>query len=232
MATISVAPTQAVTVQLVTAPAGATIAVSEGIPGPVGPAGTPGIDGLSGEDGLDASVYTDAVDPGQLVADRALFSSTTAPVSQKLVLSYFTAARAETWTNANVVTGATVPSAITLSRLGLYVVDSATEDLTLVASTVNDTALFATQSSLRTKAFAIPYNSSKGARYALGILVVATTCPNFLATASGGVAAITAAEKGIKPRQTGELAGQADLPSTITNSALATADRLYYGRLS
>lgn len=232
MATISVAPSQAVTVQLVTTTAGATVAVSEGIPGPIGPSGTPGIDGLPGRDGLSAAEYTDAVNPGQLTGPRPDFSSTTAPVSQKLVLSYFTAARAELWTYVSAVTGATVPNTITLARVGLYAVDSTNEDLTLVASTVNDTALFATQSSLRTKALAVAYASAEGARYALGILVVATTCPNFLTTAAGGVAAVTAAEKGIKPRLTAELAGQADLPTTIANSALATADRLYYGRLS
>ena len=232
MPTISVAPAQAVTVQLVTAPAGATIAVSEGVPGPTGPAGTPGIDGTPGQDGLSASEYIDAVNPGQLTGPRSDFSSTSAPVSQKLVLSYFTAARAETWTNASAITGGTVPNTITLSRFGLYAVSADNEDLTLVASSVNDTALFATQSSLRTKAFAIPYVSAEGARYALGILIVATTCPNFVTTAPGGVAAITAVEKAVKPRLTGEIAGQADLPSTIANSALATADRLYYGRLS
>ena len=232
MPTIGVEAAQNITVQLVTAPTAPTISITEGVPGPRGLTGPQAVDGNDGEDAPHPSEYVDRVNPGQLTGSRDTFTSTAAPASQKLVLTYFTAARQEIWTSASVITGTTVPNTITLGRIGLYAVDATTEDLTLVAATVNDTALFATQSSLRTKAFAVAIASSVDSRYALGILVVATTTPNFVTCGAGGVAAVTAAEKGIKPRMTAELAGQADLPSTVANSALATADRSFYGRLS
>lgn len=171
---------------------------------------------------------------GESTCPRFLLASTSnAPATQALCLTYFTARRTETITQCRITTGSgTTPGAITsLSRVGVYS-EAGNGDLTLVASTVNDTSLFATNSTEYTKSFASSFSKTAGTRYAVGILIVSTnTLPTFVGphpTSSSAVGAIY----GRSPRIAAQFTGQTDLPSPISNASLTfPGPRMAYAEL-
>ncbi len=129
--------------------------------------------------------------------------------SGNLRLAYFTAPRAEVWTQVGWV-GGTVAAAATpsLVRWGLYTVAS-NGDLTLVASTPNDTALFAVASAVGAKSFSVAYAAVAGQRYAIGVLVVSGVAIPSIQGVSLNQATVQAS---LSPRITGVIPAQADLP--------------------
>jgi hypothetical protein len=129
--------------------------------------------------------------------------------SGNLRLAYFTAPRAEVWTQVGWVGGTVAAAATpTLVRWGLYSV-AANGDLTLVASTPNDTTLFAVASAVGAKSFSVAYAAVAGQRYAIGILVVSGVAIPSIQGVSLNQATVQAS---LAPRITGVIPAQADLP--------------------
>lgn len=102
-------------------------------------------------------------------------------VVNQLVVTYVTPLRNITVQNFNMVTSAALTgTGITAIRMGLFTA-AANGDVTLVAESANDTALFATGNTLYTKAFdtarGLPasYAMTRGTRYAVGVAIIATT---------------------------------------------------------
>lgn len=138
--------------------------------------------------------------------------------NQSLRLAYFTAQKTETINNARVATANTAAGATpTLIRIGLYTV-AANGDITLVASTANDTTLLATQNTSYTKALSAPYLKVAGRRYAAGLLVVTgATAP----TVVGANTAINGTEAGLSPKLGGLVSSQSDLPASVAAASVA-----------
>lgn len=126
----------------------------------------------------------------------------------------FVARKTETITQVRLITGNTAAAATpTLCKIGVYSVD-ATGNLTLVASTANDTTLFAAASTTYTRTFAASFTKTAGTRYSVIVLVVTTaTAPNFQ-----GLGAST--ENGLLPMAATRLTAQTDLPGTIAVGSL------------
>lgn len=127
-------------------------------------------------DGVDEWALTD----GQESMPRGAIASSGSGVgaAQRLSLTYFRAKRNRAVTQVAARTGATAASGVTLARLALYTV-AADGALTLVASTANDTTLFAATFTKYTKALQAGYSFVAGQLYASGVLVDATTLPTF-----------------------------------------------------
>lgn len=177
-----------------------------------------------------AAQVSDPLASGQEVFPRSMIlGNSLASTTQNLRMTYFTARKSETSSQVRVVSGATAAGATpTLCRVGLYTVDG-NDDATLVASIANDTTLFAAANTAYTRSWTTPYALVAGQRYAVGILVVTSaTAPTF-----SGTPLITgaAAEAAIKPRMTGTLTGQADLPSTASSASMAASANRYYGAI-
>lgn len=144
--------------------------------------------------------------------------------TQSMRLTYFTAVRDEVVTRIEISTGSTAAAATpTICRMGLYTVAS-NGDLTLVASTPNDTTLFAAATTVYSKALSASYTLQKGQRYAFGILVVtAVATPTFY-----GNGQIPAAIAAYNPRISGVVAGQADLPASVANASITTTSQVFF----
>lgn len=167
----------------------------------------------------------DQINPGVGTISRETFSSNTnvalGTASGNLRLIYFTAPRAESWNTVG-WTGGTVAAGATptLVRFGVYLV-AGNGDLSLVASTANNTALFAVASAVGAQPLTATYNAVSGQRYAVGVLVVsAAAIPSIQGTSGNqGTAQLT-----LPPRKTALLAGQADLPLNIVSGTLAVSN--------
>jgi hypothetical protein len=160
----------------------------------------------------------------------ASYSTALTLTTQVLRLTYFSARKTETTTQVRVMTGTVAAGATpTLCRIGLYAVDDS-GNATLVASTSNDTTLFAATATVYTRNWSTPYAMVDGQRYALAWLVVtAATAPSVAGVSFAGTAQIRA-EMAMSPRINGAIASQSDLPSTFTAAAVsAAADFVPYG---
>lgn len=210
---------------------------SLGPQGPAGPAGAAGATGPAGPAGTadmtfgdTAGVAVEGNDPrvtwgllssGEAVYNRMLANNTMSMTNQVLRLAFFTARKTETITSLRMFTTATPAGATpTLVRLGVYSVDGA-GNLNLVASTVNDTSLFAAASTTYTKALSAFWNKIAGQRYAIAALVVtAATAPTV-----GGIIGGSASEYGLAPRLCSAITAVSDLPASIVAASLA--DTIY-----
>lgn len=139
-----------------------------------------------------------------------------------LILTPYNGKVQQSSSQVRVITGSTAAGATpTLCRIGLYQVSTILGILTgtLVASTPNDTTLFAAANTAYTKAWSVAPAIQPGQRYAVGTLVVtAAAAPTFL-----GQQFMNAAEAALSPRLAGTLTAQADLPASWVDSALATS---------
>jgi hypothetical protein len=188
-----------------------------------------GANGLSGDNNtflgavnfaLNSSVLNQ--DPDLLTAGeetiRRLHAQTTPQLSTgNMVLTYFTARRSETINNVAVVVGGTAAAGTTLARYGIYSV-AANGDLTLVASTANDTTLWNSTFAGPSRALSSSWSKVAGQRYALAALFVGTTGPKL-----SGAAPANGTEMGRTPRLNGSIASQADLPSTVTAGTVSNS---------
>lgn len=144
-----------------------------------------------------------------------------------LRLTYFTAERTETINSVRTLSGSTAAVGATLCRIGVYSV-AANGDLTLIASTANDTTLWSATSTAYGKNFTAPFTKRKKQRYAIGTLVVgATTPPNLM-----GQSQLLAAEAAQPPRLCGSVSGQTDLPSSIANTSVSDTTIQIYAALA
>lgn len=166
---------------------------------------------------------------GDETTARELATSNTGPsTSTSMRLTYFTARRSETTTQVRTFSGTNAAGATpTLCRIGLYLID-ASDNATLVASTANDTALWAATNTAYVRSWSTPYAKIAGQRYALGLLVVTgATAPSWPSTLS--VASGLTAEMAQLPRLGGVLPTQSDLPGSFLNASVTSSAIRYYG---
>lgn len=151
--------------------------------------------------------------------------------NQNLRLAFFTCRKGLLTTQVRLLSGGTAAAATpTLCRIGLYRIAPDANNVltgTLVASTANDTALFAASGTTYTKSWSAPYQMQAGQRYALAVLVVtAVAAPTLV-----GRTMLSTDEASLPPRLSGVLAAQADLPATFTDSALAVSGSTPYAAI-
>lgn len=153
-------------------------------------------------------------------------SSAGTTATQSLRLSYFTAIRTEPEASVRVLCGGTAAAATpTLVRIGLYSV-AANGDIALIASTPNDTTLFATINTAYTKAYSVAAQLTAGVRYARGILIVTgAATPTFFASLASTV---FGNELAVAPRLSASVPGQADLPASVVAASLGAAAFSFY----
>lgn len=159
-------------------------------------------------------------------------TSQAAVASQVLALTYFTCNRPLLAANAAFIVGSTQAAATpTVIRYGLYT-EAANGDITLVASTPNDTTMLANTNTKYSKAFSVAHQMIVGQRYALGHLVVsATTMPILMGYGMGATSAINT-ESNTAPRVTASVTGQADLPASVADAGFTATRIMFYGTLT
>lgn len=163
---------------------------------------------------------------GEETFPRENLTTSAAGVSGSLYLTYFAARSVVPSTASRMITGGTAGAGITLAVMGLFTVDLTTGDLTLVASTANDTTLFSAANTTYTRNWTAAYTKVLGQVYAHAVLVAATTMP-----AIGGYTVLSAAEYALAPRMTGLLTSQTGLPVTIPAASLTASNRRFYAAL-
>lgn len=166
--------------------------------------------------------FIDQVDENRIATGQETFpretcdQNATAATSGVLELTYFTAYKTETSTQVKTFAGGIAAAATpTTCKVGLYTVAS-NGDLTRVAITANTTTLWATINTAYTTAWLASVDLVKGQRYALARLIVtgvaAPSWPcQFLAAALGSET----------PRINGQVAGQTDIPASISAGTVA-----------
>jgi len=162
---------------------------------------------------------------GEETVPRGLLSVGSSPLgNQTLRLVFFTARKTET-TQVRLISGSTAAGPTpTLARVGLYLIaDSG--DGTLVASTINDTSLFAATATIYTRSWAASYAKVVGQRYALGVLFVTTA----VVPTIGGTPVLNVAELAVAPRITGSIGSQTDLPSSFVAATPVASVNYFYG---
>ena len=160
-------------------------------------------------------VFADAVTTGESTIPRRLCSSTNVGSgSGNCRLTYFTARKTETITQVRTLSGSQAAATSTLCRIGIYSVDGS-GNLTLIASTPNDTALWAATNTAYTKSLSASFTKTRGNRYAVGIIFVGTTAPQLHGIITG-----LASENLAAPTLNAFTSGNSDLPSTIAVGSL------------
>ena len=214
-----------------TGAAGATGATgAAGATGATGAAGAAGATGATGATGASATAIEQTA-TGQATLPRSRVSSAAvATGAQNFRATYFTADKSITAASVRMIVGGTASIAPTLQRIGLYSVD-ASDNLTLIASTPNDTGLFLVASTANTKAFSVSVAITAGTRYALAVLIDApATAASFTGIIAAG-GAPSAAELFLAPKIAGFAAAQADLPATLTAAAQSATAQMFYAVL-
>lgn len=189
----------------------------------------------SGEDGIGAQLNKESLAAGQEILPRTLGLNSTAAVSlssQALRLGYFGARRAQPSTGIRLLSGSTAAGATpTLCRIGLYRIQVLNQVLSgvLVASTANDTALFAAANTAYSRDWSAPYQVVAGEPYAVGILVVTgAAAPNLAGQSFAGGNTAAGNEALLSPRLSGLINSQSDLPASFAESSVvASAGRAY-----
>lgn len=152
--------------------------------------------------------------------------------SQVLNLHYFTAPRTETLATMTTYTGSTAAAATpSLCRYGIYSI-AANGAGTLVASTPNDTAIWAATNTAYPKAFSVPFAFQAAQRYAAAVLCVSAAAIPVLVTPVFAALSLVDVVVGAAPRIAAFLGSQADLPSSFTNASLSNSRIQFTTRLS
>lgn len=161
--------------------------------------------------------YADQLTSGQETHDRKYIrDSTVALTSGTVRYIYFTSRKTETVNNIRMTSGGTAAATVTTVQVGIYQVE-ANGDLTKLGETPNDATLLTGTSTQYTKALSAPVNLVAGQRYAIALLVVASTMP----TMAGVVGTISAELFSSAPRIAATFAGQSALVSSVANASLA-----------
>lgn len=209
---------------------GTTGTITRGAEGTTGSAhavGTPVVHALTKYD-----IGVNDLDVGEIVPRRTAINSGVVVASGVLYLAYFTADKSETIATLTAATSTVAAAATpTLCRMGLYSVSS-TGDLTLVASTPNDTTLFAATSTSYAKALSVPYAKVAGQRYAVGMIVVSSAAmPTFAGSQMTATNWMNVLVR-LNPAIAGRLLGQTDLPATVLVASLVGFQAIIATRLS
>jgi hypothetical protein len=122
----------------------------------------------------------------------------------------------------SVASASTITTGASVIRFGLYTVSGNTA--TLVAQTASDITIFSSSNTLYTRTlstvggYPATYTLQAGVRYALAIIVVASTAGTVFTAFNTPPAAISS----LSPRLTGSLGLQSDLPINVTSFANST----------
>jgi hypothetical protein len=220
---------------------------AEGATGPTGPIslvqqdGTPSTTDVLWID-TDATAYNSLVLPWYEankgnsssvldVVSRETLSGNYATTSGFSYLSFFTPLQDRVVSNISFASGGVVGSGLTLVRFGLYAFDGTTA--TLVARTNNDSSRFTVANTVYTGAldstggFPTSYNLVAGQRYAVAVVVVASTTPTLAAVSFGGAATAVMA---LSPRVVGFASATSDLPAT--RNSFSGITHAYWSRLT
>jgi hypothetical protein len=175
------------------------------------------------------------VENGESAQDRSQVTSGIAQASQGLTFSGFTARVTQNISQIRVVTTGTAAAATpTLCRLGVYQRDTPTVGTyTLVASTVNDTTLFAAANTTYTRSFSAPFLKLAGVDYLVAYLIVTgVAMPSFCApTATNAPTAYLTDVMLVQPFASGRIAGQADLPASFLASSVIVSAGVFHALL-
>lgn len=166
------------------------------------------------------SSYADLLTIGQETIPRLIvdFGTGQNAASGSLRGTKFMARKAESVTQVRVRTVGAAGATPTLCRIGIYTVDAANLH-TLVASTPNDTTLFAAANTAYTKALSAPLTTVIGTWYVVCILVVTgATMPTFAGRPASAEYDVTSG-----PRLVSRIDSQADLPATFTPNVPASS---------
>jgi hypothetical protein len=166
-----------------------------------------------------------ALTSGEVPYDRRHVDVSPAFTSGDMVLTYFVACKTETITKIAMYSGGTAAATVTMVRFGVYSV-ATNGDLTLTNSTANDVSIFTTINTRYERTLTTSWSKVAGARYAVGMIVLATTMPTFLgSTAAGSVLDAVYARE---PRLSGSRGGQSDLPASVTAVNVGASRRSPY----
>lgn len=119
----------------------------------------------------------DTRNTGEGAFSRRLCSSSVTIANQTARFAFWRAQRTGRVGSIKMFTAGTAAATVTTIKFGLYEADDAESTFTLVASTANDTALFAATNTVYSKAVATAYKRTRGKLYAAGALFVGTTAP-------------------------------------------------------
>lgn len=156
------------------------------------------------------------------LADRGAGVSATTPASGTLVLTYRRSPSTFTATQIRSGSSTAAGATPTLIRLGLYSV-AANGDLTLIASTINDTTLYGAANTAYGKALSSSVSLVRGQWYAYGMLIVSgASMPALVAPSSQAYSSLVLSTA---PRLSGARAGQTDLPASITSANVAVSNQ-------
>jgi hypothetical protein len=221
--------------------------------GPTGPTGATGPSALVQQTGTPSTttvLWVDTDEPSLSTVSQAFFrgyehnsttsldipsrthvNATTAVTTNITYFSFFTATEALAVSNISFSSGSSPASGVTLVRFGLYTFDGTTA--TLVARTNNDASRFTVANTVYTGAldstggFPTSYNLVAGQRYAVAVVVVASTTPQLASVAFGaGSTAIMA----LSPRVVGFAGSTSDLPAT--RNSFSGITHAYWSRLT
>lgn len=162
------------------------------------------------------------------VVSRTSSTQNVTSASGTIYWVYFTAPYDLTATQISMSTQTTAAATVTTARMGLYSWDGTT--LTLEARTANDTTLFAAPTTVYTASFNTTggypssYSLVAGTRYAVAVIVVASTAPSYAGQQQGSQ--LTA----LSPRIAAAATSQTDL--VTTRSSLGGSSAIPWFRLS
>lgn len=164
---------------------------------------------------------------GESVFARDLLTNVDIPsVNTVIRLTYFTAKKTETINAVRTITGSTAGVTPTLCRIGIYE-EAANGNLTLVASTPNDTSLWTATYTTYTKSLSASFSKIAGRRYAVAVLVVGSaTAPTF-----HGRYIYSDSEAAVSPRLAMYAVGASNLNSTLSSAGLNQAGARIYSAL-
>jgi hypothetical protein len=144
--------------------------------------------------------------------------------SGSVYFTFFTSMWTTTVNSISVASAGTLTSGTSLIRFGLYTFNESTGVATLVARSANTTSIFTAPNTLATLVFSTTggypstYELVAGTRYALGVIVLASTPGSVYTAFDTPPAALST----LAPRITGVVGGQTDLPASTTVSASST----------
>lgn len=140
-----------------------------------------------------------------------------AGASGEMYLSHFRVPASQLAATVRVGNGVAAGATPTLCRLGLYRV-AANGDISLIASTANDTTLFGTGYTSYSRALTVPVQLIEGEWLAAGVLVVsAAAMPDMIAPLPAGSAFLATRSA---PKLATFVFGLTDLPASVVSASV------------
>lgn len=198
--------------------------------GPAGPGGPPGEMGaeLESVDSLWGEVITQGNGGVANMNRRIGIISAIAILSGTVYFTVFKSPKSFTPASIKMGNG-TAATAVTLAKMGLYSINPLSLEMTLIASTANDTTIFNTANVANQRNFVAAPSLLSGSWYATALIVVGTgTMPAIMGPPAS---AYTSIFTQVAPRLCGSRSGQTDFPATITAGQIAPSGLQGYAEL-